>query len=325
MSLIKTLRPVLGDAASFQLMGEDLALVSGPHLRAAADAYDAALAALDPHVRPRFEAEQAAFLLDAHAWLRRHNRSVGGRIAGYLELGRACDFTYPWPVVAILGICQVTGGLQRNRLQGLLAPALARLGAPALARLIDRSDDVLRRTNRGIFADSVPTVLYGLRAHALRESGDPALADALLNGPLPPIFDEHSRDLATRLDRALAIPDPHARFHELAALTLHHFDREQAIFTHHMGAASTDHTTSRGSTLLQRLNASDTVPAPAIVHTPRGRRLIFRPFALPRGFNMRDHHARVEAFGRAFVTSITADPDDYRAATDYVLTTFGAR
>lgn len=326
MPLIDALRDTLdGDPASFRLMGEDLALLTGPHLRAAAAAYDEALARLEPAVRPRFAAEQAALQLRATAWLRRHNRSLLGRISGYLELGRVCRFEYPWPVVAILGICQVMAGLRRNRLQGLAAPLLARLGVPALERLVDRSDDVLRRTNRGIFADSVPTVLLGLRAHELRAAGDVALADALLRGPLPPIFDEHSRDLAIRLGRGLAISDPADRFAALADLTLHHFDREQAIFTHHMGAASADKPSHRGfaATLMRWLTAADSVLAPAVVPGPHGRRLEFRPYPLPPGFDMRDHHARVAVFGRAFVSSITADIADYRIATQYVLTRFG--
>jgi len=38
---------------------------------------------------------------------------------------------------------------------------------------------------------------------------------------------------------------------------------------------------------------------------------------------VREHGPRVDAFGRAFVVSVTGSVDDYRAATDYVLARFG--
>jgi hypothetical protein len=329
MGLIDTMRDALaGDAASFQLMGEDLTLVTGASLRAAAAEHEAGLAAMEAPLRARFEAEQAALLTEAHAWLRRHNTSVRGRVAGYVALGRACDFVYPWPVIAVLGICQVMEGMQRNRLHGLIAPVLERLGVPALASLVDRSDDVLRRTNRGIFADSVPTVLLGLRAHRLRACGDAALADALLRGPLPPIFDEESRALAIGIDRGLGVADEADRFAALAELTLRHFAREQAIFTHHMGTRSRERAGSRApngaaAALMRRLTAVHAVPAPVVVRGASGRRVEFHRFALPVGFEMRDHDARVAQFGRAFVTSVTADREDYAAATRHVLARFG--
>ncbi len=76
-----SLHPALGDtAASCQLMGEDLTLVGGPQLRAAADG--AGLAALNPTLRPRVTIKLGTFLRDAHGWLRRHNRSVGTRPRG---------------------------------------------------------------------------------------------------------------------------------------------------------------------------------------------------------------------------------------------------
>lgn len=328
MPVIDALRDVLdGEPASFQLMGEDLALLDGARLRAAAKAHDEALARIEPGLRARLEAEQAALLLRAHAWLRRYNRSLLGRVAGYVELGRVCRFEYPWPVVAVLGICQVMAGMTRNRVHGLLAPLLQRLGLPALTRLVDRSDDVLRRTNRGIFADSVPTVLLGLRAHELRVGGDAPLADALLTGPLPAIFDEHSRELAIRLDGALGLADGAERFAALADLTLRHFDREQAIFTHNMGAASSERAAAQrgpGAALMRWLTASDSLLAPAVVGEGLTRRVLFKPYPLPPGFEMRDHRARVQVFGKAFVSSITTDLADYQTAAQYVVTRFGA-
>ncbi len=46
-------------------------------------------------------------------------------------------------------------------------------------RLADRTLNALRRTNRGVFADSVPVVLYALHIRALERDGQPELARAL--------------------------------------------------------------------------------------------------------------------------------------------------
>jgi len=321
-TLVESLAELLdGPAHSFQLMGEDLALLPGARLRAAAASYEEALARIPASLRDPFEREQAAVLREAHGFLRKHNRTVHTRLAGYLEPGRRCDFEYPWPVVAMLGICQVLSGLHRNRLYGLFVPAAQRIGYPALAHLVEGTDDALRRTNRGIFADSVPLVLLVLHAQALRARGQAELAAALLEGPLPPVLDQESRALARGLFDGLAEPDRARRFAGLAALTLRHFGREQAIFTHHLGPRSARR--RRDPPLLARLFALESVPAPVVEQGRRGRRVVFRPFALPPGFDVRDHAARVAAFGRAFVSSVTSDPDDYRAAVRYVIERFG--
>jgi hypothetical protein len=216
--------------------------------------------------------------------------------------------------VAIVGICQVLEGSGRNRLYGLFGPLARAVGAGVLDSVIDASDDVLRRTNRGIFADSVPTVLYGLRAHELRQAGRGALADALLVGPPPLAFDDQSVALARALADGLSLSSPTARFSVLATLTRRHFEREQAIFTHHLGRR-----TARESALVRRLTTLKAVPAPVI---ERGH-LRFRPYSLPAGFDMRDHAARVRELTRAFVDPIVADETCYRVAVEYVISRFG--
>jgi len=225
-----------GELGSFQLMGEDLVLVTGRELVAAAERYRDELAALPAALGARLEAEQRALADEALRWLRRYNRSVHTRIGGYLALGFRLRFAYPWPVVATLGICQVLGGLARSHVYGLLGAAAGRLRFRQLESMAEVADDVLRRTNRGIFADSVPTVLYAMRAAELVRLGDP-LGRALVDGPLPPLFDEESREIARGLVDGLGEPDPARRFEALGALTHRHFDREQAVFTHHMGAS----------------------------------------------------------------------------------------
>lgn len=326
--LVSRLRARLPDrtASSFQLMGEDLTLLTGPDLRAAAGAYDAHLArAVPAHLHAELEAEQRALLAEAHALLRRHNQSLHGRVAGYLEVGRRFGFEYPWPVVAVLGICAVLDGMTRMRLYGLLGRVAARVGLPAVERASERIDDVLRRTNRGIFADSVPLALFALRCHALRRAGRADLAQALLDGPLPPLMDEECRALARRLADALAIDDGARRFEALAALTHVHFGREQAVFTHHLGVPRDGAPRPYATWLDAAVGNPRSVRAPAIERSAwRAPRLTFRRHALPASFDIRAHTPRVDAFSRAFVGSITGSRDDYQVALDHALARFGA-
>jgi hypothetical protein len=284
--LIDRLRAHLGEprAASFRLAGEDLALLGLDDLRAAVAGCDAAI---PPAVRDELLAEEAALAHEAHALLRT-NRSVAARVAGYRELGRRCGHAYPWPVVAILGIQQVEVGISRNRWIGIAGRVVGRF-----ARIADLSEDILRRTNRGIFADSVPTVLRALRGAALRRAGRDALADAVLDGVAAPWFDAESATLARAIADGLARDD----FAQLAATTRLHFAREQAIFTHHLG---------RGREPIRVTS----VPAPRIEHGA----LVTRPYALPHGFDLRDHDARVRELGRAFVDAVTGSRADYLVA-----------
>lgn len=315
--LIDALRRRLGDpdAQSFQLSGEDLVALTGADLADAARDWQAALARVPPEHRARVDEELTTLQGEAHRFLRKYNRSVHARLAGYVEIGRRCRFAYPWPVVAILGIEQVMEGMRHNRVYGIVGEAARRVGWRALAQLTDGSEDVLRRTNRGIFADSLPTVLLALRADELRRAGQGPLAGALLDGPLPPTFDEECRALARALYDGLGLEDARVRFATLAQLTLRHFAREQAIFTHQIGPPP-----SRPQPLLlRRLLAIRAVPAPIV----DGRRVRLAPFSLPAGFDMRDHDARVALFGRAFVDSITRTVDDYRVAVAHVVARWG--
>lgn len=116
----------------------------------------------------------------AHAWVTKYNRSLSARIDGYIALGDACAWEYPWPTVVI--------------------------------------------------------------------------------------FD------------GLALGDARARFTALAATTLAHFGREQAIFTYQMGTRAADRA-RRGA-----LPRATSLPAPAIVDGE----LRFRPYPLPAGFDLRD-------------------------------------
>jgi hypothetical protein len=325
MSLLRVLREALGEckARSFQLMGEDLWLLSGASLRGLASAYETELQArVPPELRGPFEREQAAVLAQSHGFLRGYNRNIHTRIRGYLALGRMCHHEYPWPVVAILGICQVLRGVDRARVFGLLGRLASRVGFTSLEEVAGGLGDILLRTNRGIFADSVPTVLYALRCHGLRARGAPALAEALLGGPLPLLMDEESRALARALYDAFAISPGEERYARLSALTLEHFAREQAVFSYHIGAPRGP---VRQSAVARRLTTVSEVVAPAVERGITGRRLAFRPYRLPPGFAMADHEARVRELGRAFVTSITFDLPSYRVALEYVLTRFGKK
>jgi hypothetical protein len=306
--LIDALRLRLGapTAASFQLMGEDLQLLTLEDLGAAVAAQEAAI---PDDLRADVLAEERALAAESHRWLKKFNRSLYGRIAGYLALGKRLDFRYPWPVVAILGIVQVIGGMDRARVYGLAGRLASRFGYDSIEKLGDGSEDVLRRTNRGIFADSVPTVLRALRAIDLHREDKSDVAEALIEGHGALLWDEESRVLCRGLVDGLQLGDEAAGFRALAAVTQQHFAREQAIFTHHIASR----------TRTRKLPATKAVPAPVIERS----RLAFRPYALPAGFDLRDHDARVDAFGRAFVSAVTGSLADYRVATAWVTRRFG--
>jgi hypothetical protein len=307
VSLIEALRLRLASphASSFQLMGEDLQLLTVEDLRSAVAAQDAAI---PDDLRADLLAEEMALAAESHRWLKKFNRSLYGRIAGYVALGKRIEFRYPWPVVAILGIVQVIGGMDRARVYGLAGRIASRLGYTSYERLGDGSEDVLRRTNRGIFADSVPTVLRALRAVELHREDRSDLADALVDGHGAVLWDAESAMLCRAIVDGLMVTDEHARFRALAIATERHFAREQAIFTHHIA--------SRSRT--RKLPVAKSIPAPVI---ERGK-LAFRAFPLPPGFDFRDHDARVEAFGRAFVSSVTGSLEDFRVATTWILQKF---
>ncbi len=308
--LIDELRRRLGDsgASSFQLMGEGLQLITVEDLRSAVAAHDAAIPA---GLRAELLAEETALAAESHRWLAKYNRSLYGRIAGYLVIGEQMAWRYPWPVVAVLGLVQVIGGMDRARIYGLAGRLASRFGYDTLEKLGDGSEDVLRRTNRGIFADSVPTVLRALRAEALIIEGKHDLADALIEGTAAVLWDAESRELCRAIVDGLVMTDEALRFRALATTTLRHFAREQAIFTHHIGS----------SRRTRKLPAAKSLPAPRIVDGE----LEFRAFPLPPKFDFRDHDTRVEAFGRAFVTAVTGSLTDYRVATEWVRARFATK
>ena len=85
--LIDALRLRLGapGASSFQLMGEDLQILTVEDLRSALAAHDAAI---PDGLRAELLVEEATLAAEAHRWLKKFNRSLYGRIAGYLALGQ---------------------------------------------------------------------------------------------------------------------------------------------------------------------------------------------------------------------------------------------
>ena len=322
MTLVDEVRAILGDGTlpSFRLAGEDLIVLSPDRLRPAAEAYERELAESIPvSLRGAVVREQGTILKQAHELVRRYNSGIHERIQGYVELARRVELEYPWPVVAILGILEVKRTLSRVHLFGWLGLSAERLGYRELTRAAERMDDVLRRTNRGIFADSVPTVLYALRCHALLQEGRRELCTALLAGPVPVWMDSESRALASLLVEGLAIENEERRFAALAALTVRHFAREQAIFSHHMGVRPGVAPRKPRPSLLGRLFETRSVLAPKI----EGGSLKLAPFPLPPGFDLRDHDARVRVLGDAFVRSVTGNRADYRAAAAGVLARFG--
>ena len=300
-------------------MGEDLTLLTGANLRSALAAYEAELMLTVPaRLHDAFEAEQQALATEANTWLHRYNQSIHQRIQGYLALGSKSHWEFPWPTVAVLGLSQVLGGVLRTRLCGLAGRLARGLGGGMLERLASGIDDVLLRTNRSIFADSIPVVLMGLRCHQLRREGRAELAKALLEGPTPLLMDEDCRALAWGLYQAMGIPSAEERFVALAELTHGQFHREQAIFSHHIGNALS----GKAAPALKLLLRFSEISAPHVEHGPGGRRLVLKSFPLPSNFQLDDHETRVELFGQAFVHSITGSIADYETAVGYVLEQF---
>ncbi|MBL8956725.1 MAG: hypothetical protein JNK82_38480 [Myxococcaceae bacterium] len=311
MPLSDALRRTLpvADASSFRLAGEELWLVTGADLRRAADEWSLALERVPPALRPRLEDEHLGLARAAHHWLSTFNGNLEARLRGYAAIGRTFAWELPWPAVAILGVLRVKGGVRQSE-----AIRLAGLAAAEVGEIGDWIQDVLRRTNRGIFADSVPCALWALRAASLRASGDADLARALLEGPLPPAMDEESRRIARGIDAALQLEDGAQRFDALAAVTLQQFDREQAVFTAQMGA----HREGDGpewNGLRRFLTRLSRVDAPVV----ENGRLRSRSYRFPSSFDVRDHRARSEHFARAFVTSVTGSAADFRVAVGEVI------
>ncbi len=100
MSLTDQLRRAIGEpeADSFQLMTEQLWTLTGADLLEAGKAWERELADVPEPLRDEVLAEQRAWLVEAQTWLRKHNRSLYTRVRGYMLLGQACDWKYPWPV-----------------------------------------------------------------------------------------------------------------------------------------------------------------------------------------------------------------------------------
>lgn len=323
MSLLEPLKRHPGGkpAESFRLMGEDLVLITWQDIAESIERYHQATQRLPQADRRALEDEQQAWALEAHRWLDRFNRSVHSRIGGYLELGARCQFAYPWPVVAVLGIQQVLGGMARSRVWGLIGNLAQLARYPRLEQLAEATDDILRRTNRGIFADSVPTVLYALRAAEHMQAGR-RLGHLLIDGPPPPLLDDESMAVVRDLASGLLEVDRDRKFAALAKLTERHFAREQAVFSHHMRASRVGRPRPvRG--WLRRMTAIPAVPAPRIARSRGQSRLVFESFRLSADFDIRDHDQRVEQFGQAFVRSITGSVDDYRIAVRHVINRFG--
>lgn len=320
-TLTEHLAKRLPDAKGFQLMGEDLLLIGGDDLAAAAQTWLRELHERVPAaLQPAFHREQVAAAAEARRFMRLYNISLHDRIRGYLELAERLDNHYPWPIVAILGLMEVRGSLTRFGALTAGSPLLARLGGARWTRMADRTLDALRRTNRGIFADSIPVVLYALHVRALERDGQAELAGLLATGPLPPIWDAAQIAVLARLLAGLAEPEPERRFRALADLTLDQFEREQQVFTHHLGGdrpatGKPNKPPPRGpAAWLQAYLAPPQVSAPRIEGPAGARRLVLAPTPLPTGFDLRDHAARVELFSEVFVRSVLGSRADYEVA-----------
>lgn len=309
-SLLRSLPPA--DASSFLLSSDELWLVTGADLKKAGDEYEAAMAKVKPDLRKRVAEEHAELATTTWKWLRRFNVSLEERLAGYSAMGRAFGWEYPWPAAAALSVMSLKSGVRQSE-----AIRLAGAAVRPLLEVGDWLQDVLRRSMRGMFADAIPTSLWALRCHGLRLSGQGVVADALLDGPLPPAMDEECRSVMRNLDAALRLTGAQDRFRALTEMTLKQLDREQAVITAHLGAARGGRNPSWEPWRL-RLTRIKKIEAPVV----KAGKLSFETYALPAQFEVRNHHQRTQVFGQAFVRSITGSVEDFKVAAREVARRF---
>lgn len=306
MPLTDALKKSLGanDSSSFLLSSDELWLVTGADLRKAADEYDQALSRVKPDLRKRLAEEHVELATASWKWLRRFNVSLEERLAGYSAMGRAFGWEYPWPAVAVLSMMTLRAGLRQSeafRLAGMAVRPVLEVG--------DWLQDVLRRSNRGMFADAIPTALWALRCHGLRQKGEGMVADALLDGPLPPAMDEECRSVLRNLDAALRLTNAGERFFALTRMTAKQLEREQAVITAHLGAQRNGRNPSWEPWRF-RFTRMKKVEAPVI----RGGKVSFEGFALPKDFEIRNHGQRTELFCKAFLEPLTGSIADFKVA-----------
>jgi hypothetical protein len=292
------------DASSFRLSSDELWLVTGADLKKAADEYDQAMSKVKPDLRKRLVDEHVELATATWKWLRKFNVSMEERMAGYSALGRAFAWEYPWPAVAVFGTLAMRTGLRQSEALRLAGSAVR----PVL-EVGDWMQDVLRRTTRGVFADSIPAALWALRCHCLRQAGESMVADALLDGPLPPAMDDENLSVMRNLDATLKLENAEQRFSALTDMSMKQFDRDQAVFTGALGSMRNGRLPSWEPWRV-RFTRMKKVEAPVI----RGEKLVLEPFALPRDFEVRNHGQRTELFGQAFVSSITGSIKDFKVA-----------
>jgi hypothetical protein len=309
-ALRRSLEPA--DTSSFRLSSDELWLVTGADLKKAADEYEQSMGRVKPDLRKRLAEEHLELATACWKWLRRFNISLEERLAGYSAMGRAFGWEYPWPAVAVLSMMTLRRGLRQSealRLGGLAARPVLEVG--------DWIQDVLRRCNRGMFADGIPTALWALRCHGLRQAGEGMVADALLDGPLPLAMDEECRSVMRNLDASLKLESAAERFTALTQMTAKQLDREQAVVTAHLGAMRNGRNPSWEPWRV-RFTRMKKVEAPVI----RGGKVAFETFALPKDFELRNHGQRTEVFGQAFLKPLTGSIADFQIAVAEVARRF---
>jgi hypothetical protein len=309
-ALRRSLEPA--DTSSFRLSADEIWLVTGADVKKAAEEYDQAISRVKPDLRKRLLDEHVELATACWKWLRRFNVSLEERLAGYSAMGRAFGWEYPWPAVAVLSMMTLRHGLRQSekmRLGGLAVRPVLEVG--------DWLQDVLRRSNRGMFADAIPTAIWALRCFGLRQAGEGMVADALLDGPLPPAMDEECRSVMRNLDASLRLESAEARFVALTQMTTKQLDREQAVVTASLGGMRNGRNPSWEPWRI-RFTRMKKLEAPVV----RGGKISFEPFALPKDFEIRNHGQRAEIVGQAFARPITGSIADFKIAVAEVARRF---
>ena len=221
------------------------------------------------------------------------------------QLARIMDTTDQW-------IRERSGVEARHYVEA--GVATSDLGLAAARRALEQA---------GVEPDEVDLVIFATMTPDHYFPGSGALLQAKLGLRAVPCFD--IRQQCVGFLYGLQLADADARFARLAKLTLRHFAREQAIFSYHLDGHRHGAADKRSGGLGAKLFRLREVDAPVVVRDRKDRRhLSFEPYQLPRDFDIRDHETRVREFGRAFVSSVTASPEDYKVATEYAVKRFAA-
>ncbi|MBW4502841.1 MAG: hypothetical protein KME57_25570 [Scytonema hyalinum WJT4-NPBG1] len=299
----------------------NLFVIAGANPHGAVAKYDAHLERIRPDIRAYVLEEHSKIISEYEAFLEDYNRTFDTRLCGYLYLGAMYNFDYAWPIAAVFGLQRDVRKYKNvARFYGLigdLARHVFKYGK--LEELANQLDQVLLQTDNAIFHDSVLMMLISLRCHWLRSEGAETLAEGVLKVPLIGM-DEQILDFCYRFYEGLAAPEAEERFSLFRPIMVDYIAREQSILTYHLENFFSE---SKNLCLTKVLTQISTVSSPVIQRKRDHCQLVFKPYKMPRDFDVFSHNQRVQEFTKA-LEPLTRSYPDYRAAVDFVHKQFPA-